>query len=102
MPFGIVNGVGRRMGVLDGGGDRRREGAVLGVNVCIVVLSHWPHVAEHVSECERTRTQVAELVAQLVSESFHTSHMCGNTSACSGDLWRTELTCTRKCVATCC
>jgi len=32
MPFGMVNGVGRRMGVLDGGGDRRREGAVLGVN----------------------------------------------------------------------
>jgi len=26
------------------------------------------HVAEHVSECERTRTQVAELVAQLVEQ----------------------------------
>jgi len=25
MPFGMVSGVGRRMGVLDGGGDRRRE-----------------------------------------------------------------------------
>jgi len=24
MPFGLVSGVGRRMGVLDGGGDRRR------------------------------------------------------------------------------
>jgi len=33
MPFGVVNRVGRRMGVLDGGGDRRREGIVLGVNV---------------------------------------------------------------------
>jgi len=33
MPFGVVRGVGRRMGVLDFGGDRRREGAVLGVNV---------------------------------------------------------------------
>jgi len=33
MPFGVVSGVGRGMGVLDGGGDRRREGAVLGVNV---------------------------------------------------------------------
>jgi len=69
-----------------------------------MVLSHWPHVAEQVqqqvaelvSECERTRTQVAELVAELVSESFHTSHMCGNKPACpaawliatiSGDLW---------------
>ena len=25
MPFGVVRGVGRGMGVLDGGGDRRRE-----------------------------------------------------------------------------
>ena len=33
MPFGVVSGVGRRMGVLDCGGDRRREGAVLGVKV---------------------------------------------------------------------
>jgi len=29
----MVSGVGRVMGVLDGGGDRRREGAVLGVNL---------------------------------------------------------------------
>jgi len=28
MPFGMVSGVGREMGVLDGDGDRRREGAV--------------------------------------------------------------------------
>ena len=26
MPFGVVSGVGRGMGVLDGSGDRRREG----------------------------------------------------------------------------
>jgi len=26
MPFGVVSGVGRGMGVLAGGGDRRREG----------------------------------------------------------------------------
>jgi len=32
MPFGVVSGVGRGIGVLDEGGDRRREGAVLGVN----------------------------------------------------------------------
>jgi len=32
MPFGMVSGVGREMGVLDKGGDRRREGAVLRVN----------------------------------------------------------------------
>jgi len=28
MPFGVVSGVGRGMGVLDGGDDRRREGAL--------------------------------------------------------------------------
>ena len=32
MLFGMVSGVGRGMGVLDVGGDRRREGAVLGLN----------------------------------------------------------------------
>ena len=30
MPFGVVSEVGLGMGVLDFGGDRRREGAVLG------------------------------------------------------------------------
>jgi len=30
MPFGMVNGVGRGTGVLDGGGDRRRKGEVVG------------------------------------------------------------------------
>ena len=33
MPFGVMSGVGRGTGVLDGGGDRRRGRAVLGVNV---------------------------------------------------------------------
>ena len=33
MPFGVVRGVGQRMGVLDRGGDRRRARAVLGVNL---------------------------------------------------------------------
>jgi len=43
MPFGMVSGVGLGIGVLDFGGDHRREGAVLGVNLgcpivsCIVV-----------------------------------------------------------------
>jgi len=30
MPFGMVSGVGREMGVLDGSGNRRRGRAVLG------------------------------------------------------------------------
>ena len=33
MPFGVVSGVGLGMGVFDFGGDRRRGGAVLGVNL---------------------------------------------------------------------
>ena len=33
MPFGVVRGVGRGMGVLDGGGDRRSGRAVLRVNL---------------------------------------------------------------------
>ena len=33
MPFGVVSGVGRGMDVFGGCGDRRREGAGLGVNV---------------------------------------------------------------------
>jgi len=33
MPFGVVSGVDRGMGVLDDGGDRRRDRAILGVNV---------------------------------------------------------------------
>jgi len=30
VPFGVVSGVGRGRGVLDGDDDRRKEGAVLG------------------------------------------------------------------------
>jgi len=33
MPFGVMSGVGRGMGVLDGSGDRRRERGSFGVNV---------------------------------------------------------------------
>jgi len=33
MPFGMVSVVGLCMGVLDFGGDHRREGTVLGVNL---------------------------------------------------------------------
>jgi len=33
MPFGMVRGVGQGMGVLDGGGDRRRGRGSFGVNV---------------------------------------------------------------------
>jgi len=40
MPFWVVSGVGREIGVLDGDEDRRREGAVLGEYV-----TNWDFVA---------------------------------------------------------
>ena len=45
MPFGVVSGVGRAMGVLDGGGDRRRGMAVLGVNVERPIVTNGDFVA---------------------------------------------------------
>jgi len=40
MPFGVVSGIGRGMGVLGGGGDHRREWAVLWVNFgCLIVTN---------------------------------------------------------------
>jgi len=38
MPFGVVSGVGRGMGVLDGSGDRQMERGSLGVNVGLALL----------------------------------------------------------------
>jgi len=40
MPFGMVSGVGRGMGLLDGDGGRRREVAVLGVNLWRPIASN--------------------------------------------------------------
>ena len=45
LPFGIVSGVGRGMGVLDGDGYRRREGAVLGLNLGRPVVTNGDFVA---------------------------------------------------------
>ena len=41
----MVNGVGRRMGVLDGGGNRRREGTVSGFNVGYPIITNGDFVA---------------------------------------------------------
>jgi len=46
----VVSGIGRGMGVFDGGGDRRREGAVLGVNVGHPRVTTGDFVAELFSE----------------------------------------------------
>jgi len=40
MPFGVVSGVGRGMGVLDVGGDRRQGRAVLGVNLGRTIVTN--------------------------------------------------------------
>jgi len=45
MPFGVVNGVSRGMGVLDGGDDRRREGAVLRVSLGRPIVTNGVFVA---------------------------------------------------------
>ena len=61
MPFGVVSGVGRGMGVLDRRGDRRREGVVLEVNLGRPIVTskdvtlsyHWScycHKYLHVSD----------------------------------------------------
>ena len=45
MLFGMVSEVGRGMGVLDGGGDHWREGAVLGVNLGWPIVTNGAFVA---------------------------------------------------------
>ena len=45
MPFGVVNGVRLGMGVLDFGGHRRRERAVLGVNLGCPIVTNGAFVA---------------------------------------------------------
>ena len=45
MPFRVVSRVVRMMGVLDGGGDRRREGTVLGVNLGRPIVTNGVFVA---------------------------------------------------------
>ena len=45
MPFGVVSGVGRWMVVLNGGGYRRREGAVLVVHLGRPIVTNGDFVA---------------------------------------------------------
>jgi len=45
MPFGMMSGVGRGMGILDGGGDRRRERAGFWVNVGHPIVTTGDSVA---------------------------------------------------------
>jgi len=45
MPFGVMNGVGRGMGVLDRGGDRRRGRGILGMNMGRSIVTNRDFVA---------------------------------------------------------
>ena len=45
MPFAVVSEVGRGMGALDGGGNPRREGAVLVVNLARPIANNEDFVA---------------------------------------------------------
>ena len=55
MPFGVVSGVGRRMGVLDGVGYCRREWAVLGLNVWRPIATNGDGDALFLNYIGRTR-----------------------------------------------
>jgi len=54
MPFVMVSGVGRGMGVLDGGGDHRREDTVLEVNVEYPVITNGDSDALFPNNLRRT------------------------------------------------
>ena len=45
MPFGVMSGVGRGMGALDGGDDRLRERSVLGMNLGRIIVTNGDFVA---------------------------------------------------------
>jgi len=45
MPFGMVSGVGRGIGVLDGSGDRRRERGSFGMNLGRLIVTNGDFVA---------------------------------------------------------
>ena len=45
MPFVLVSGVGRRMGVLNGDGDRPREWAILSVNLGRPIVTNVDYMA---------------------------------------------------------
>jgi len=45
MPFGVVSRVGRGMGVLDWGGDRRRGKSSFGANVDHLIVTSGDNVA---------------------------------------------------------
>ena len=46
MPFGVVSGIGRQMGVLHKGGYRRRGGDILGVNVEHPIVTYVDFVTQ--------------------------------------------------------
>ena len=62
MPFGIMSGVGRGMGVLDRSGYRRRVGAVFGVNLGRPVVTNenlWRSCAEGRAAIELSLEEVS-------------------------------------------
>jgi len=61
MPFGMVSGVGRGMGVLDGSGDHRREGAVLGVNLGRPIVTNGAFVAQYCARAKRALLKLRTL-----------------------------------------
>jgi len=46
--------------------------------ICSLLLRATQTCCRTCGQCERTRTHIEQQVGQLVSESFHTGHMCGS------------------------
>jgi len=58
MPFGMVSGVSRGMGVLDGLVIVEGERAVLGVNLGHHIVTNWDFVAYHTDSCVEVREPI--------------------------------------------
>jgi len=81
MPFGVVSEVGRWMGVLDRVGDRRREGAVLGVNLGRPIVTYGYFVAY-----VRERRAVPKLFwenCRTVWYWYHKTRACACVCSCA-------------------
>jgi len=67
MPFEVVSGVGRRMGVLDGGGDRRRERSCSVVNLGRPIVTNGDFVAKLCKMCKTSPNDFGEVLLILTS-----------------------------------
>jgi len=83
MPFGVVSEVGREMGVLDMGGDRRRGRG-----------SFWDEfVASHCNQCGRRRTLPKLLWGRICRTSQNLARTVANGRLETASSWSKMLMC---------